>query len=410
MSQQYQSPSQSPTPAVSPPSTGALSEQDLYGNQHLQSELGGSGAGTPTELASFLEESFAIQDFVPSSGMGRFDASYVPDVGAMEIVVAAHFEFIDGNPARMPGFPPEDYQWTPQEQEDFRVSAMDEVRETWSDQFRFRNTTAGWEELPEVEVGVHIVDTPDPAIAQVVFKVVKWPEEGQMRDRYRPGNDTVRLHEDASDGVLVPDTEERTTGTADKEHVHLHRLNPEEIYFRQGEEEAHPRPMAELRRFAQALADPKHPPFPLEVDGHASSEGDERFNQDLSERRARNIGDAIQAESPQTEIEITALGETGAAPENRRVEIWLQSFETEQTTFSHEFGHVLGLKDEYVDEEAGRFAGDEVSQPGGMGDVARNDEGIMSQGDEVQPQHYGSILEALEAMTGQPGAWAIVDG
>jgi outer membrane protein OmpA-like peptidoglycan-associated protein len=158
----------------------------------------------------------------------------------------------------------------------------------------------------------------------------------------------------------------------------------------------------------------------IQLVGHASSVGTTMHNQGLSEQRAANVEAELRSLGLVGHINRTidrGEGETGAAnvAEWRRVDIIVGSGE-QQNTAAHEFGHMLGLGDEYFLSPGGVFRGN--SAPLGSaathnnvnnrvgdteidGAVVENNDGIMSLGNTVRPQHYATFHFALEHVTGK---------
>jgi hypothetical protein len=86
----------------------------------------------------------------------------------------------------------------------------------------------------------------------------------------------------------------------------------------------------------------------------------------------------------------------------RKVSVVIGSGEV-QNTIAHEFGHVFGLDDEYV--EGSRSVGRNVDhnqmsrRAGGGRAQAENSDNIMSEGNEVRAQHYSTFVFALNQLT-----------
>ena len=138
-------------------------------------------------------------------------------------------------------------------------------------------------------------------------------------------------------------------------------------------------------------------------------------NQRLAEQRAEAVASELRTASVPQPLVVNGQGPIGAPNEaaNRKVEIAPStSFETTYAInrFSageHEFGHALGLPDEYVNRTSGdlgakqtafdnlaRAAG--VAPPDQWGDTTASQ---MSAGVDVLPRHYLTIWEALGHMT-----------
>ncbi|WP_428267789.1 hypothetical protein [Haliangium sp.] len=71
--------------------------------------------------------------------------------------------------------------------------------------------------------------------------------------------------------------------------------------------------------------------------------------------------------------------------------------QTEQVTTAHEFGHMLGQDDQYVD--TGRTAGSTNDSGSRVSQVPADEQRIMDGGEVVQTDHYSTIKDALNAAT-----------
>jgi outer membrane protein OmpA-like peptidoglycan-associated protein len=160
---------------------------------------------------------------------------------------------------------------------------------------------------------------------------------------------------------------------------------------------------------------------PIQIIGRASSTGSREHNQRLSERRSANVEAYLRNNGLNGSIDRTtsvAEGAEGATEDEswRRVEIIVGTGEA-QNTAAHEFGHMIGLGDEYSSPAAGFAPG--AGTPVAVGDpaahnalaqamgggvtgaVAENTDSIMSVGNTVRPQHYATFHKALEQVTGE---------
>lgn len=169
---------------------------------------------------------------------------------------------------------------------------------------------------------------------------------------------------------------------------------------------------------------------PIEITGRASATGNAAANRRLSQRRADTVAAFLQAEGLQGAVRrVTAVG-SGAegateADEWRRVDIVVGSGEA-QNTAAHEFGHMIGLGDEYA-APAGGFAPADPANPGSdiaiganadhdamaqamgggvQGAVGENTDSIMSVGNTVRPQHYATFHHALQEVTSESWEYA----
>ena len=144
-------------------------------------------------------------------------------------------------------------------------------------------------------------------------------------------------------------------------------------------------------------------------------EEESRRNDRLSRERAEAVADELRRAGVPQSLIIDPQGPVGAPNDaaNRKVEIVPDTtFETTYTgnRFSpaaHEFGHALGLPDEYVNRTTGNLGAKQtafvnlaqqagVAPPDRWGDRTSS---VMSVGEDVLPRHYLTIWEALGQMT-----------
>src|SRR5262249_22917758 len=336
----------------------------------------------------------------------------------MTITVRVAFNFQTGNIldptwlAAVGGFPgllssgykASDFIWTDDEKRAWAENAVREVQDLWSEQYVFYSKTPGWEGLPPVHVNVVIEQGP-PDKSQWVIDVNKWPADvglDESMDVPAAGSTQShgRLQEGTRDagGITNPDTDLRTRTTSTRQRYgQVDTDNPAIVFFAQGSSSVSASDVVDLRRFGATLGAPDIPPFPVVVTAHASSEGETDRNMRLSEDRARNVGNEIVQGGAKTQPTEVAKGEEGATedPTWRMVEIDVKDFTASQTTVKHEFGHILGLGDEYPTADAtpptSRPVGTPVAHsalaqrliPGQQPIVAHHDESIMSNGEVV---------------------------
>jgi outer membrane protein OmpA-like peptidoglycan-associated protein len=402
------------------------------------------------ELASFMGQSYDVSHFHPSTGRGNFDATYDPSAGALVISVGVHFAFRDGSennpdwtaadvPAGAPAaFTEDQFRWSDDEKTAYAANTISAVQSHWSNRYSFHNTRAFWESLPTVNVRVVVNEVADADAAHYNLEIFKWPDAriddahidvpgartGAAHAGHAHGDGTDADHvggafnESGDGGITNPDVShfERTTSTRGA-YGAVDLANPGTIRFASGDDQVNAADRAELQNLGRTLGGPSMPPFPVEVIGHASTTGEEAENQALSEARATNVANEIVTGGPHRQPTTRGEGEAGATddPTWQRVDVTIGSFEANQTTALHEFGHIFGLGDEYpsADGEAR-----EVGKPVAHSDLAvaeglsadpvlaHHSDSIMSNGEVVQPWHYATFMEVLASMTGTPGQWA----
>ena len=161
---------------------------------------------------------------------------------------------------------------------------------------------------------------------------------------------------------------------------------------------------------------------PIQIIGRASSTGAAAHNQTLSEQRAAAVENflvsgGISATNAQRTTD-SGEGETGSGSEAefRRVDLTVGDG-VAQNVAAHEFGHMLGLDDEYATSAPGtglisgtgnavgtavdhNDLNNNAGQDLGIdGAVSENNDNIMSLGNTVAPQHYSVFHFALEKVT-----------
>ena len=363
-------------------------------------------AGPDPALAAFLGQRFEKKNFHPSTGRGLFDATYVPRSGELTITVKVAFEFKNGSSN------PED-TWQPDEERAWAQRAIADVQNAWGHQYTFHYHKAGWESLPPVNVNVQVLETATDK-AHYVTTVNKRKTESADRDEVVPPGrratqSTATFHEsEDGNGIETPDVDQFSRSSLAAHYATLRAKNPNQVFFTVGRAELKPTDHASVRDFAAELAKPEIPPFPVTVTGRASTDGGTALNQSLSEQRAREVSNQLVQGGAKKQPTVNPQGEAaaGPGPEWRRAEISLGSFESAQDTVMHEFGHMFGLADEYVDGartpgSATRHSALVASlMPDQEPVVAADNENIMSLGTTVRPHHYVTFLEVLSSMSG----------
>lgn len=404
------------------------------------------------DLRAFMGRTYSEPNVKPSTGGGIFGVDYDPSAGRMDVTVRIAFEFVDGfilNPEWLAavggiagvlasGWTLDQFVWADEEKVAWATSAVAAIQDVWSERYTFYSRRPHWEMLPPVDVVVNVVEAPatgDDA-AQWVVQVNKWPDDASLTEAMswpadRSGNrSTGTLHESSADagGVEEPDVRHfpRTTRTR-KRYGQVDTDNPGTILFDRDSSSVGAADVARLETFGRTLGADDMPPFPVTLTGRASSEGEPEHNRALSEDRARAVANVIVRAGAKKQPAIDAKGADGAAgtPDWRRVEIAVGTFESDQRTLTHEFGHMIGLDDEYPvpdpapgDPDPDREVGERVGHsrlaerliPGQRPVLAHHDEDIMSNGEVVRPHHYVTFLEALGLLTGTSGEWDVRPG
>jgi outer membrane protein OmpA-like peptidoglycan-associated protein len=169
--------------------------------------------------------------------------------------------------------------------------------------------------------------------------------------------------------------------------------------------------------------DPGECTFSLQYVGRASSEGGVGYNKALSQRRIQSVDNELQLLSGLCLSISVAAGKEEATedPSFRRVNVGVfRSDSTKpknasQNVAAHEFGHMIGLGDDYVEtkpetaDSTAKFFGDQPTHYDAVKDLVGKDaadelliqssDDIMSRGSEVKRGDYVFFAAALDAMT-----------
>ncbi len=214
-----------------------------------------------------------------------------------------------------------------------------------------------------------------------------------------------------------------------------------EVFFENNESDLSP---GEQARLQTIFSDPTNlmqnggRDVDIELEGYASAVGSSSYNSELVNRRLSSV-DAFIAQqlasseiNEQTHLSTLELNHSDADAEAaetvdpttydpshfRKVSITVnRTGRGGQNVLAHEFGHVFGLDDEYVEVGNGynRPAGtlvdhDQLVKDAGLsgGAAAADDSRMMSTGNNVQPEHYATFADALRQLTSK--SWHIQAG
>lgn len=392
---------------------------------------------------------FGPRDLVPPTNIGGFAASYEPASKVLTIQVRTGINFrngltlapgtgvitsnhtdlnqaaIDGNSAKSDSRAAfvADFTWTRAQETAFIANLKARIEGAWSSGasgLSFTCTRPGWESLTStahVDVDVHRgAATGTDHLESTVYKV---PDSGQYRvnsavDGNSDDPNTAFDNNPHNNGVKMSSTDVAPTP------ITKNGLLRRSVTFARGSAVLDDTGKDIVRKFTVDFQDAKSDlTNPVTLEGHASSSssgGLDDYNRALAQRRI----DAVKAELGSAgftglndRVTVDNQGETGAdeVPEWDRVDLICGSGEG-QTRAVHEFGHVFGLLDEYATHNQGTITGsgnptgtvvghDAMAHAiGAGGAVAENNDGVMSLGNAVRPQHYATFGWALMELTG----------
>jgi hypothetical protein len=433
-------------------------------------EDGEDGGGGATAEAAADPEQQALQDFldrgmmpdadgeniIGSAGMGGFNAKFDPDERKLIVTVKVginfhHGLFIDPTLGLVipdaSGFTADDadalagmwtqaanvtsafpnipdrvnevntnWRWANDEKDGWMIRYENAVRDVWDNRHFFQSRR--WEELQsnvqvvlDVHEGAHEGD-------HCSARIIKTPPGGMDTAYVAAGSETS-----ATDQELFMSSSGTGPNPANFLRYSLQFADGSASVWRaRGTVHSTDRGPRYLRKFIADFQEGRRGQgVPIQVIGRASASGDAERNRRLSERRAANVANFLQANGLRgavRRVSHVGTGSEGATEdaEWRRVDIVVGSGEA-QNTAAHEFGHMIGLGDEYSSPRGGFYPGAgtpvNIGSPathnamaqamggGVQGAVGENTDSIMSVGNTVRPQHYATFHHALEEVTGE---------
>ncbi|HEY4289317.1 MAG TPA: hypothetical protein VGN00_19585 [Puia sp.] len=363
---------------------------------------------------------FSTNNFIRN--FANFNAQYAvvgptPATGTLFITHHVFFDF----PKTM----------TKPEQTTFGNDFTKNVHDIWSNKHQLTLTEPGFSNY-QSNVDVTAIPEEKPADAQTVIHVVK---PGAKEKRFRPRvtgqtapAGTITSHEaklDFRDPSIPQDT-----------HLNEADFLQDVGNFDFDKSDLNSDCQAAVQKIKAFIAtippgkDPDDPcTFDLQYTGRASAEGSSAYNKALSQRRIDSVGKELNSLPGVCLTITTAAGKEEATTDAsfRRVSVGVfRRDSTKPTTdkqnlAAHEFGHMIGLGDEYVENKPeipgsrARFFGDKPTHYDPVKDLVgqdaadelkvQNTGNIMSLGNTVQRGHYVFFVAAIDLMT-RPGIQA----
>jgi|GEM_PF-945473 len=390
---------------------------------------------TPAEGArrdAFALRHMHLERYIPSTTFGMFDADYFPLVGLMPVTVKMKFNFVAADNApgvfdvlrrALAGEDLSRFFWSDSEKADFKRDFIGRVSARWSAQHVLRSSKPCWDfrAIPLVTP----VEVDDDAAAHYVTTVHKSP--GPAIDYKSGTNDPDPAHPERpatadlyqSDVREEPNFNSGSVATTERQRLEtaLAAAAASPVLFANDSDRIEPAVRPALTAFANAARqkNPADPLIPLKVDGFASRDGETTHNQGLSDRRAAAVRSFLAGLGVPQPIGVLGHGAVGSAGDaaNRRADISVDH--TFETTYAanrysvgeHEFGHMLGLPDEYQNNTTGALGAQQTLYSGlvtaagvaGPAVWGVRTSSQMSNGIDVLPRHYVTLWEALGRMT-----------
>jgi hypothetical protein len=365
-----------------------------------ENEVGAADGPADPQLVQFLSMRFAQAGFTPSTGIGNFDVSYVPADGRLTATVNLEL-FFEG-------------AWTEEEQKHYVAEFRYQIESVWNaSPAPIRCRKPGWEGVvatPRIFANAFIEGTGSTRPGYQVT-VRRGDRSGGGLNNYRPpvrerwwGPGQLDLDEgqveDRESGQTVTEAElARVRGLVDGHRLAANRtatgwsLDPSSA--------------RELAPLAQKMTPgfPSTPPVPIGIVGWGGTDCMDEVEQGLHDAGARNRLDPGYSGNQPGELSLRV------DPTNS---YRLNPPRTDFNLAAHEFGHMLGLWDEYegaelhgVSEEQQRLVNESGAEPIA---IDQDTTSVMSEGKDVLPAHYVTLWEALTKLTAgfvSPSQWEL---
>lgn len=351
------------------------------------------------QLDKFQGQTYSWPNFKTNNAwsVGKFDFKYDPSGNQASVDMKVKFTFPDiKGSALLQAIQKFVYQ----------ANFVSQVQNAWSGQYQFKNVRepqSVWGKLSPVNVKVNVI----PVSSNQHF-LLKLYLHTDGTANVAPGHVTELFKTDHTPTAQFnPGT---TTGEEQRAKEALRRP----IYFSSNSSTLRDRDKRRLDFYAAYMKRINTPTFNVNLKGHSNKTGDSADNQKLSEERVKNVQNHLKSAGLTNHNYVTtAVGDTGASRSWRWRKVSVEAkvppgFTNMQDVTPHEFGHMLGLDDEYVYSRAGRRIDHYGLVRKAFGRkfaelVGRQDDtdsaSIMQGGNEVRIHHYVTIWDALVQTT-----------
>jgi len=332
---------------------------------------------------------------------GKFDMSYDPAGQLAQVTVKVKYDFAD-DVANTKASDTDLIKKERQERQDkYRQTYHDMIVAGWSKRYQFQNIhepKSVWGKLNPVTVQVNVQEV--KADQHFLIQVKAANQAGQS-----VGGGVANMGPNLAPQLAF----NGPNGTGPSELKRVEKLVPA-VQFENNSADLPADAQGKLTLLAEYLRRMNNPKFKFEIVGHATATGQDAHNQELSAKRATAVSQFLKSNGVNNHtIETSGVGAAGAGagPEWRKVAITSSlpaGWQNTQDVTLHEFGHMMGLGDEYVG--TGRAMGapathyDLVKKAFGKdyADTTAKVDGdrasLMEGGDDIRMYHYVTFWDA----------------
>lgn len=299
-----------------------------------------------------------------------------------------------------------------------------QVHKGWSGRFTFRNIRepqSVWGKLNPIAVKVNVqpVKSNQHYLVKGYFKKTGTANvTSNTPAKNNPSPATLTLFKGDLDAMTQGFTGYKQTGADEVKRL---QRNLPKIHFANESMTIEDKYIPDLQYVADYLKMMNRPKFIINVVGHANKTGNEKNNIKYSAQRAQVVANRLKAFGVTNHtVSASGIGSKGATASGawRKVDFNIgvdKSFSNVQDVTVHEFGHMLGLDDEYVrgakDKRThttqkafmAKMLGEETYGKGSEGKLGEEvtsvlpmaSASVMESGNEVRPYHYVTLWQAL---------------
>jgi outer membrane protein OmpA-like peptidoglycan-associated protein len=362
------------------------------------------------DYPTFIGSTYKVPNYKPYN-FGRFDVEYNPSGNVVNATMRVKFDFPD-DPIPQPGvgnlwgwLNQADVAAAKARHDTYINNFKNTVITQWSGRYQFKNVREPqsiWGKLTPVSVKVNI----EVVDSNQHFLINAYTKKAGTANVTSGGVATFFKGNDVPQPKFNP-------GTAAGELTRVRRNTPSPVLFANNDAAVPADAQAKLQFLGTYISRINNPKFDIKIIGHASATGDSAKNLPLSQQRADNVAAALKSGGTGAHnITVSAVGDAGAAKTDdwRKVEIASDipaGWQNLQDVTAHEFGHMIGLDDEYaagrgplaehhdlVAKAFGKEYADQVAKAGDT-DYAS----VMEGGNDVRIQHYVTFWEGLVKAT-----------